>query len=259
MTQFLILVALALAPIVFIFNYVYVMDKYQREPLPRLIISFLLGAATCFPVVWIGDFLSALMGWIYPPIGDPIALFLYVFFVIACVEEGMKYLVLYGYNYHSKDFDEPYDGIMYGVAVGLGFAALENLLYVFNKGGVPTGIVRMFSAVPAHGAFGTLMGYYMGMAKFVPSKSKRNLWLFIAFISATLLHALYDYFLFIDYGDGVLALISFILLGLGIRFGLRSIRIFREKSPFKTPSSPATPPQIVEIEQNDAENSPPEV
>ena len=61
-----------------------------------------------------------------------------------------------------KEFDEPYDGIMYGVAVSLGFAAIENVLYVYmDGGGYQTGLLRMFTAVPAHAVFGVMMGYFV--------------------------------------------------------------------------------------------------
>lgn len=230
------LLALALAPIVFIFTYVYLRDEYEREPLKYLIISFILGVLIAFPVVFIGEMLSAYTG-ISNTSGSPGELFIYAFFVVAFTEELMKYLVLRYYNYPHKEFDEPYDGIMYGVAVSLGFAAIENVLYVFtSEGGLETGLLRMFTAVPAHAVFGVIMGYFVGRAKFLgetgnPYKERMK-----GLGGAVLLHGLYDYFLFL--GNEYLALFAFIALFAGIWLAYRAMRIHVDLSPHKAPVFP---------------------
>jgi RsiW-degrading membrane proteinase PrsW (M82 family) len=72
--------------------------------------------------------------------------------------------------YNNKNFNEPFDGIVYAVIVSMGFATIENIIYVFQYG-FATGILRLFTAVPAHAAFGILMGYFLGKAKFTHGKS----------------------------------------------------------------------------------------
>ncbi|MDX2247805.1 MAG: PrsW family glutamic-type intramembrane protease [Bacteroidia bacterium] len=230
------LLALALAPVVFIFTYVYLRDKYEREPLKYLIISFLLGVLIAFPVVFVGEFLSSSTG-ISNTSGSPAELFVYAFFVVALTEELMKYLVLRYYNYPHEEFDEPYDGIMYGVAVSLGFAAIENVLYVFtSEGGLQTGLLRMFTAVPAHAVFGVIMGYFVGKAKFLGETGNPYRERMKGLAGAVLLHGLYDYFLFL--GNEFLALFAFVALFMGIGLAYRAMRLHSSLSPHKDEEPP---------------------
>ncbi|MEZ4852318.1 MAG: PrsW family glutamic-type intramembrane protease [Bacteroidia bacterium] len=225
------LLALALAPIVFIFTFVYLKDEYEREPLKYLVITFILGICTALPVLFIGEYLQILTGT--SQASDSFGVFIYAFFVVAFTEEVMKFLVLRFYNYPHKEFDEPYDGIMYGVAVSLGFAAIENVLYVFNSEGseIQTGIVRMFTAVPAHAMFGIMMGYFMGRAKFIEEKNKKVLEMLKGLGVAIFFHGVYDYFLFL--GEGFLAIFAFASLAVGLFLATRAMRIHVEESPHK--------------------------
>lgn len=222
------LLALALAPIAFIFTYVYLRDKLEPEPLKNLIFTFLLGVLTAFPVMYLGGKAQEITGLALET--SPL---LYAFLVVALVEEGMKYLVLRYYNYPMREFDEPYDGIMYGVAVSLGFAAIENVFYIFLSGGNPyhTGIGRAITAVPAHAVFGIMMGFFVGKAKFM---QKGNAWLerMKGLGIAILFHGAYDYFLFESEIRNIptLGLFSMVALGTGIVLARRAIRLHAQKS-----------------------------
>ena len=222
-----VLLALALAPVVFLFTYVYLRDEYEREPLIYLIITFILGLSTAFPVIWIEEQLHT-----YTNITLETSPLIYAFIYVALVEEGMKYLVLRWYNYPHKEFDEPYDGIMYGVAVSLGFAAIENVMYVYYSTGDPigTGIGRMFTAVPAHAMFGVLMGYFVGRAKFMVSG---NLWLerMKGLGAAILFHGLYDYFLFL--GNSFYVPFALFTLGVGVFLARKAIKMHAHISPHR--------------------------
>ncbi|MEM6629508.1 MAG: PrsW family glutamic-type intramembrane protease [Bacteroidota bacterium] len=222
-----ILLALALAPVVFLFTYVYLRDEYEREPLIYLIITFILGLSTAFPVIWIEEQLHA-----YTNITMETSPLLYAFIYVALVEEGMKYLVLRWYNYPHDEFDEPYDGIMYGVAVSLGFAAIENVMYVYYSTGDPieTGIGRMFTAVPAHAMFGVLMGFFVGRAKFLLRGSR---WLerLKGLGVAILFHGLYDYFLFL--GNAFYVPFALFTLGSGIFLARKAIKMHAHISPHR--------------------------
>ena len=225
--ELLQLLALALAPIAFIFTYVYLRDRYEREPLKYLLITFVLGGFTAVPVILVGQWLADFTGTTSAA-SSPLDLFIYAFVVVALTEEGMKYLVLRWYNYPHREFDEPYDGIMYGVAVSLGFAAVENILYVMS-GGMGTGVVRMFTAVPAHASFGAMMGFFVGRAKFgsrYPALDRMK-----GLLVAILFHGLYDYFLFL--GNTSLTVISFIALLVGIYLGRRAMRLHVADSPHR--------------------------
>jgi RsiW-degrading membrane proteinase PrsW (M82 family) len=121
------------------------------------------------------------------------------FLKVAFIEELSKFIFIRFILYYNKNFNEPYDGIIYAVMVGMGFATLENIIYVFQYG-VGTGILRMFTAVPAHATFAILMGFYLGKAKFEHKKSYYALY---ALGVATLFHGAYDYCLFISFVPGI--------------------------------------------------------
>ena len=228
----MVLLALALAPVVFIFTYVYLRDEYEREPMRYLLITFGLGILCALPVVIIGDWVRDLTGASLES-GSMLDLVIYAFLVVATTEEGMKYQVLRWYNYPHKEFDEPYDGIMYGVAGSLGFAAIENVLYVFSaqEAAVETGLVRMFTAVPAHAMFGVLMGYFVGKAKFGGDQVNPFLERTKGLLAAIFFHGIYDYFLFL--GNAYLGVFALVALVVGIMLARRAMQLHVEDSPHK--------------------------
>ncbi|MDX2284400.1 MAG: PrsW family glutamic-type intramembrane protease [Bacteroidia bacterium] len=226
------LLALALGPVAFLFTYVYLRDR-EREPLRYLITSFILGILIAFPVVWLSGQLALLLN-VSDSDPSPAGRFLYAMAVVALSEEGMKYLALRWYAYRKREFDEPYDGIMYAVAVSLGFAAIENVLYVFTSEGpdaVQTGLLRMFTAVPAHAMFGVIMGFFVGRAKFADTRINPLAERLKGLGAAILFHGLYDFFLFL--GDTYLVVFSFVTLITGIGLARRAIRLHAAISPFR--------------------------
>jgi len=229
--EFVELLAIAIAPVIFIMTYVYLKDEYEREPLKYLVVTFVLGALTPVGVLWLSPYMQALTGTTNPG-DDPFLLLIYAFVVVAMLEEGFKYAVLRWYNYPHKEFDEPYDGIMYGVAVSLGFACAENIMYVFSaESGLETGLMRMFTAVPAHAAFGVMMGYFVGQAKFLHGKGHPFLTRLKGLGTAILFHGLYDYFLFLN--RAYVVSLAFIALYVGIWLARRAMKLHAENSPHK--------------------------
>jgi RsiW-degrading membrane proteinase PrsW (M82 family) len=124
--------------------------------------------------------------------------------------------------------------------VGMGFATLENILYVFQYG-APTGFIRMFTAVPAHASFAILMGYYLGKAKF--THHKNIYYSVLALLIATAFHGAYDYFWFVSYIPGIWigAIISLIV---ALILSRSAIRIHQDASPFI--EQPSTKPPRTE-------------
>ena len=114
------------------------------------------------------------------------------FLAAGLTEEGMKFLAFLLFFWKSSHFNERFDGIVYAVYISLGFAGIENILYVFS-GGYSVGIVRALTAVPAHALFGVVMGYYFGLAKF--NAKYRGIYLALAFFLPFVFHGLYDFLL----------------------------------------------------------------
>lgn len=219
---------LALAPVVFIFTLIYALDKYDKEPIQRLVVSFVLGILIAVPAVALELSLADFLG--VGPEQGVINMFIYAMVVIAGSEEFLKYFVLRFYAFPHKAFDEPYDGIMYAVAVSLGFAAIENVLYV-SQMGFEVAILRMFTAVPGHAMMAIIMGYFMGLAKFKEDETQQT-WLFLlALGSAVLIHGLYDFFLMYD--DQLLAPLALVVLVVALVLSIRAIRIHQRISPHR--------------------------
>jgi len=197
MYSYLILVSLL--PVVGILAFIYTKDKYEQEPIWLLLTAFGLGAATT-GVLLFGYHVLELLDW-YVIIENRVLSAFYTAFVQAAIpEEICKFVVLYLLIWNNKEFNERFDGIIYAVFVSLGFAAVENILYVVN-GGLGVGIARALFAVPGHALFGVAMGYYFSYARFIPEYKNRYLALSLGV--AILLHGVYDVILFLmeNFGD----------------------------------------------------------
>lgn len=222
------LVLLAVAPVFVIILYVYFMDKYDKEPKGLLFASFLLGAVVSVIVTTI-----IYLGFeMVLPITNKFSawqMFIKAFVIVALTEEFSKYIIVRYFAQPKKAFNEPYDGIMYAVMVSMGFAATENIIYVV-QGGYVTGILRAFTAVPAHATFGILMGYFMGKAKFSNSRIKLNL---TGLVLAVIFHGFYDFFLFLDFIPGIW-IGAFISLFIGIFLSRKAMKKHQEDSHFKS-------------------------
>ena len=220
-----LLLSLALAPGAAIGLYIYLKDRHEREPLGLLIRSFFFGTLS----ILIALVLSEVIGlFITINEEDASEQAVHAFFVVALVEEFSKFIFVRGILYNNKNFNEPFDGIVYSVMVGMGFATFENILYVMDSG-VSTAVLRMFTAVPAHAIFAILMGYYLGKAKF---EHKKSYYAIHALAVATLFHGAYDYFLFISFVPGIWVGAVF-SLALGIALSRKAIQIHQDASPFR--------------------------
>lgn len=221
------LLALAVAPGLAIAIFVYWKDKFEKEPLRLLIWCFVLGAFTIPPAIF---FEELLMTHVANQFTGLMHAALKGFLVAAATEELLKYVVLRYYAYPKKDFNEPFDGITYSVMVSMGFATLENIAYVLSSDdGLTVGLLRMFTAVPAHATFGILMGYFVGLAKFKPDMAPR---LHLAGIaSAIFFHGFYDFGLM--QGDYlILTLGAFVSLLVGLWLSRQAIALHNQQSPF---------------------------
>lgn len=212
------LLALAIAPGIAICLFIYFKDKYNKEPFGLLLWLFILGMFSIIPAL-IAE--TALTKPVNRMVGESVfytALFSYT--IVGLSEELSKFLVLRYYAFKRKAFDDPFDGIVYAVMVGMGFATLENIGYVTNYG-LGTAITRMFLSVPAHATFAVLMGYHLGLAKF--DVARRSRYLVLAVFWPVLFHGTFDFFLFLgkSWLHVIGALLSFVV---AVRLSLKLIR-----------------------------------
>ncbi|HEX9651973.1 MAG TPA: PrsW family glutamic-type intramembrane protease [Cyclobacteriaceae bacterium] len=220
------LVLMALAPGIAVTLYIYLKDEYEPEPIWLLLLSFLYGCIA-FGITYVFDF--AIYKIIHLEAQNLFHQGIRALILVGLVEECSKFIFVRGLLYPNKNFDEPFDGIVYAVMVGMGFATIENIIYVINGGG-GTAIVRMFSAIPAHAVFAILMGFFLGKAKFDKKNERLNVWL--GLIVATVYHGVYDYFLFISFVAGIWILAG-VSLVIAILLSRISIRMHHDASPFK--------------------------
>jgi RsiW-degrading membrane proteinase PrsW (M82 family) len=213
----LALLSLALAPGIAIALYVYLHDRHEREPLWLLTVSFVYGALSTLLTLLFSVPLNVLISYLGQ---DAVPAFLSAYFKVALIEEFCKFIFIRFVLYYNRHFNEPFDGIVYSIMVGMGFATAENLVYVFQYG-ITTGLLRMFTAVPAHAVFAVLMGYFLGKAKFT---HRRTLYFgILALCLPALFHGSYDYFWMISFMPGIWtgAVISAVLAVVLARKALR--------------------------------------
>jgi RsiW-degrading membrane proteinase PrsW (M82 family) len=185
----MLLLAAAIAPAVFMLHFIYVRDKYEREPLGRVLQVYFLSFLTVVPaVLWE---LNSPKWEEYGLLGVAVS----CWGVIALAEETCKYLALRWLAVRHPSFNEVYDGILYAVAASLGFATLENIMYVMLGGGLGVALLRALLSVPGHALWGVIMGYYVGRARFAPPPQQRGLVL-TGWGLAVFWHGLYDFFAF---------------------------------------------------------------
>lgn len=186
-----IILAAAIVPGILLLYYVYSKD-FNPEPKRMIYKGFFYGCLSVFASTLISGPLMKLGLFVNQPSSFAEALQT-SFFGAAIPEESAKLLMLWLLLRHSPEFDERYDGMVYAAAVGLGFACLENLMYVVSAGAgwFQVSVTRAIFAVPGHFAFAIVMGYYFSRNHFDSRKitefDRIKVWLF-----PVLLHGIYD-------------------------------------------------------------------
>lgn len=215
----LLLFILAVAPGLFLLWYFYHRDQYEREPKKLIFKVFSFGGLSIIPAIILELTLEAAVNRLT---GGVLNIFMVCFLVVAPVEEIVKFFVVRNWAYNRPEFNEIMDGIVYSVAASLGFATLENILYVLQHG-LGVGIARALLAVPGHAFYGAVMGYFFGRAKLSCRREKRLLaW---GLILAILFHGLYDFILLTKTYLAVMVIPLLILLGLIIRQQLKRAEV----------------------------------
>ena len=197
--------AAAILPAALLLLLVYKRDKNGKEPKNLLWRLIFAGGIIIIPI-----YICERIGQIIVEFGNAILtnqtelgfvanMFVY-FGVVALAEEGFKMIALATQTWKNPNFNFKYDGIVYAVFVGMGFAIFENIKYVLEYGMV-TGLLRALTAIPGHCAFAIIMGTFYGSSKYfqsVKNKKMQVLCMLYAIIIPIVGHGLYDFALTIS-------------------------------------------------------------
>jgi RsiW-degrading membrane proteinase PrsW (M82 family) len=224
-----VLLFLSVLPAALLIIFIYRQDKYQKEPFKSLFKAFfggMLSVVFTIVTVRIIDYTIGLIPYLNQTV-------FYDSFITAGIpEELCKFLVFMIFIWNDKNFDEYFDGIVYASFISLGFATVENIMYVM-PGGIGTGIVRALISVPAHFLFGVILGYFLSLAKF--NSDKKGRYIIIGLLIAMAAHGLFDWLLmFSDRMGGALSsfIYTFFIAGdvMLWRLGIRLIKKHQNNS-----------------------------
>jgi RsiW-degrading membrane proteinase PrsW (M82 family) len=210
---------LAAAPALILLRYYYRQDRERPEPKGLVVRIFLLGIAATFVAIPLELLMSIFQG-LFADFPLLTALFK-AFVVAALVEEYLKLTIVRVFAYRNRNFDEVMDGVVYTVVASLGFACMENILYVMGST-IGTALTRAVTAVPLHAAASGLMGYCIGRAKFASSPQMERTLINRGLRIAIFVHGSYDFLLFAVPVLGPWLLMGLLPLLIGAFLTLRS-------------------------------------
>ena len=227
--QTLLFLAAVIPPLILLI-WIFRLDKIESEPKGLIVKLFFFGVlATIAAIIFegIGEALiSSLLSGI---VSRTVYNLVMYFIVVALVEEGVKRFALKAGSWKHPAFDYRFDAIVYAVAVSLGFAAAENVGYVFSFG-LSNALLRAVTSIPGHCIFGIYMGYYYGMAKYADmhgDSSKRRHYMRMSLLVPVLLHGWYDFTA--TSGNGTLVLLFFVYIIILDIVAIVSVRRFARR------------------------------
>ncbi|MCQ2486708.1 MAG: PrsW family glutamic-type intramembrane protease [Clostridia bacterium] len=189
-----IYLAAAIIPAVILMAYIYKKDKVDKEPIGLLCGCLLMGVCAAFASIALEMLGETALQMSPVTANSELYIIVFAFAVVAAVEEGTKLFFLRYKTWNSPDFDCSFDGIVYAVFTSLGFAAFENVKYVFNYG-LSVALPRAFLAIPGHMTFAVVMGVFYSKAMAArrvgdTAGVRRNF--LAAWVAPVLLHGVYD-------------------------------------------------------------------
>jgi RsiW-degrading membrane proteinase PrsW (M82 family) len=245
--------ASAILPFALSFGWLFFVRRFDRarpEPMWLVLATFVLGGLSIVPAGLVELGLSRLTPWLDPSVVTmggqlwalPIAIVV-TSLVVGGAEEGSKFLAAWSLARHRHEFDEPVDGIVYGCAAALGFAAVENIKYfAFGRMSGVVIAARAFETVPAHMFFGAIWGWAMGR-KLVSRKASVWPWLLVAMVA----HGTFDALLSTDGMQPfataltlVLAIAFILMLRSALRHG--AVPVPSASKPWEVEAPPPTEP-----------------
>ncbi|MDO5477121.1 MAG: PrsW family intramembrane metalloprotease [Eubacteriales bacterium] len=197
------LLAASLIPPLYLLWKVYHNDKIEKEPVGLLVTIFLLGMVSTLPAGILETIGQALLSMVFDPVAQQLPSstattvfnMVFYFLIVGGAEELVKYLAMRIPTWKNPEFNYVFDGVVYGVTSALGFAALENVLYVMDSGLLVAGI-RAWTAIPLHCITGIYMGHYYGIAKAADRWNEtrvRDSMLRKCILIPLLIHGFYDF------------------------------------------------------------------
>ncbi|MBQ2658347.1 MAG: PrsW family intramembrane metalloprotease [Erysipelotrichaceae bacterium] len=194
---------LTILPPILLLIYVYHKDRVNKEPIKLLLLLFVLGCVSALPVYYIETFLEVIL---YEYVDNYILYYLIdAFICVALVEELMKFVITKKVIWNHEAFDSTFDGMVYCAFESLGFATVENIVYVLRYG-FSAAASRAVTSIPGHFAFAIVMGIFLSRSKFSYKKqenerieyleSKHSL--IYALLVPVLYHGIYDFCLFLN-------------------------------------------------------------
>lgn len=189
----LLYILAAIIPAILLLRYIYRHDTIEKEP-PHLLWSLILrGVAAALLSMVLERIATRILDRTLSQ-DDPYYTLVFAFLAVAAVEEGTKLLLLKRRTWHDRNFSHLFDGVVYSAFVSLGFAAFENINYVFTYG-LSVALPRALFAIPGHLGFSVFMGVFYGRAKLCEHRQDRTgkiLNLALGYLSAVFLHGFYD-------------------------------------------------------------------
>ncbi len=221
---------------------------YQHEPISKMAIAVGLGVVSALTIIGYSPFIPEFdHSTLFGALAD-------AFLSAAIPEEIVKLTVLWLFLRNLKEYDERIDGVVYATCVGLGFAGIENFLYLCNaEDWVSVGIMRALMSVPGHFFFAVFMGYFYSLVHF-DKNNNRSLNMACTLLVPIIIHGIYDACLMamevsvpIALGCTVILLtlmivtFKFALKGMKEHLEIDHVQYMRKKMP-PVPSRHATPP-----------------
>lgn len=218
----LIAIIVSIIPILILLKVIYEMGEVKKQPWWILLILFGFGILSWVLVKVVANLLG---NDIYKSqmevatlIGDS-GFFLISFGIIAIIEELSKFLIINVMCFKNKYFKNPYDAIMYATCISLGFAFIENIMYVMNYG-LQVALSRALFSIPSHACFGIIMGYYLGLSRVCKENDASDslVMKYCAFFFPFLFHGFYDFLL--NFDDNIIHIMFVIYVFLMYSFAI---------------------------------------
>lgn len=220
------LIFLSILPVLIGILWIYFKNKYSKESIFTSFKFFIMGVFLSVIVIFVEELLvkiNTFSGYLY---------ILYMSFIVAgLTEEGFKALVLIPIITKMKEFARRIDGITYSIYLSLGFATIENIIYILSEDSEivhQVALNRALISIPAHIMFAITMGYYVSKYKFCDSKKKKRKYLYLSILVPILLHGVFDFILMIQYRWAIILFLLYIIVL--IKFNVDKLEKYIENS-----------------------------